>query len=76
LFIIFKTASTAMGLSSLELADTTLEDKAVLTHSISWFLSVKSTGVEIVLRIFNDSSRATWKPSEIVVGWMPLSRRI
>lgn len=47
---ILKTASTAIGANYVLLAETTFEDKAVVTHSISDYLSSRSTLVLISSR--------------------------
>ena len=49
--IIFKTESTAIGDNSLALLEITFEDKEVLTHSINYYLLVKSTGSDISFKI-------------------------
>ena len=61
--IIFKTASTAIGDKSSQLADTTLELNDVFTHSIKVSRFVMSTGIERFDFIsFRQISKAFWKP--------------
>ena len=74
--IIFRTESTAMGDSSSVLAETTFEEREVATHSIRVSLFAMSTGIDSSFDITpREWSRAFWKPSDMMLGWMPLSRR-
>mmetsp|Transcript_26718 Transcript_26718/g.52117 ORF Transcript_26718/g.52117 Transcript_26718/m.52117 type:complete len:205 (+) Transcript_26718:863-1477(+) len=69
------TASTARGAKRLEFCDTTLEHSEVVVHLISVSLSAKSTGMDMPRMISSAFRFASWKASEIWLGWRPLVRR-
>ncbi len=81
--MILSTASTAIGESSSVLAETTFELNEVFTHWIRVSLFEISTGIDSSFLITsNEKSNALWNPkmkrnipSEMMLGWMPLSRR-
>jgi len=54
----------------------TFDASEVFTQVIKASLSLRSIVVEIDLRTFKASSKAIWNPSEMVVGWIPLARRL
>eukprot|EP00962_Isochrysis_galbana_P000700 scaffold190_cov112-Isochrysis_galbana.AAC.3 len=61
-------ASTASGASRLELLEMTLELSEVAAALISCSLSMRSTGMDMPLRISSDFFAASKNASEITVG--------
>ena len=74
--MILRTASTAMGDSSALFWLTTLLLRDVFEAFSRLSLSVKSTGVDIAVKISTDLAAAFWKLSEMEVGWIPFFRSL
>mmetsp|Transcript_60707 Transcript_60707/g.167918 ORF Transcript_60707/g.167918 Transcript_60707/m.167918 type:complete len:236 (-) Transcript_60707:13-720(-) len=68
----FSTASTAMGASSSEFWETTLELREVIALCSSWSRLPRSTGTDMLARTSSAFSAAIRKDSVIICGWMPL----